>query len=356
MTSLHRELFTAPWAYRTWLPLVLAAFLMAGCAPQYSRYDWTGFVSKYETLRFMAPASCSTFFNNPVAADAAFFQINRLEPVKGEPWTYNAELVGEDGIRRRRFLVSQWWTPGKTKSAPWEVTKDKRFCNVLAEVPVSRDGHQPYYVEPEAAKTAEYNALTPMTPTAVLFLILICLALVLSFWGFEHAGQWASWAGILLAILGASMVLYYFCIEAPWQEYQRALAYLKFFEELPRTASGDLLPISPSQFAYLVAGPTHPHSTQFHFEVFAWAAGGLLSLWLLITSPFVVMGVYWLLVPLPLEELHARTLREGRSPTAAEITGAVLSACTGKAAWQHRVMRRKADAFARNLNEIARHL
>jgi hypothetical protein len=336
--------------------LLLVAFALGACAPQYSRDDWTGFVSKSETLRFMAPASCSPFYPNPVADDAAFFQINRLGPAKGEPWIYNAELVGHGSISRGRFVVSRSWAPGKITSAPWDVIKDKQFCNVLAEIPVSWDGRQPYYVEPKAAKTAEYKTLTPVTPMGMLLLILVCFALVLSFWGFEHAGQWARSAGTLLAILGASTVLYYLCIEAPWQEYQRALAYLKFFEDLPRTASGDLLPISPSQFAYLAAGPTHPNSTQFHYEVFAWGAGAMLSLWLLATSPLVLMGIYWLAVPLPLEELHARTLREGRSPTAAEITGAVLGACTGKAAWQHRVMRRKAEAFARNLNEIARHL
>jgi len=85
-------------------------------------------------------------------------------------------------------------------------------------------------------------------------------------------------------------------------------------------------------------------------------AGGLIGWWLLITTPFVVMGVYWLAVPLPLEELHQRTLRAGRAPTAAETTAAVLGACTGKAAWQHRIMQRKADAFAKNLNNIAQHL
>lgn len=344
-------------AIRKWVGwALLLAFSLGACTPQYSKYDWTGFVSKFETLRFIASASCSSVFQNPVAEDAVFFKINRLEAIKGEPWTYTAELMGDNGIRRGRFVVSQRWTEGGVQSAPWTAIKDATSCNVLAEIPATRDGTRPYYVEPEAAKTAAYNALTPMTPIAVLFLILICFALVLSFWGFEHAGHWATGAGILLAVLCASMVLYYISAEAPWQEYQRALAYLKFFEELPRTASGDLLPISSSQFAYLVAGPPHPHSTQFHYEVFAWGAGALLSLWLLAISPFVLMGVYWLAVPLPLEELHARTLREGRSPTAAEITAAVLGACTGKAAWQHRVMRRKADAFAKNLNEIARHL
>jgi hypothetical protein len=195
-----------------------------------------------------------------------------------------------------------------------------------------------------------------VTPISVLLLVLVCVALFLSFWGFERASQWRSWAGILLAIIAVSMVLYFCCVDEPWQQYRQALEYLKWFDQLPRTASGDLLPISPAQLAHLVAGPTHPNSTEFHFDFFALVAGGLISLWLLITGPFVVMGVYWLAVPLPLEELHQRTLRAGRAPTAAEITAAVLGACTGKAAWQHRILQRKADAFARNLNEIARHL
>lgn len=356
MGRLHRKILTSPRAPRTWLPLVLAALLMAGCVPQYSRYDWSGFVSKYETLRFMALGSCNTLFQNPVAADAAFFKINRLEPVKGEPWTYTAELVGQNGMRRSNFVVSQWWSAAGIRTAPWTVTNDTKFCNVLAEVPVSRNGRQPYYVEPEGTKTAAYNALTLETPISVLLLVLVDAALVLSLWGFERPADWCKWGGILLALIGGILLLYYFNVEAPWQQYQQALAYLKFFDELPRTAGGDLLPISPQQLDYLVAGPPHPNMTQFYYEGFAWIAGGLVSLWLLITSPFVVMGIYWLAVPLPLEELHERTLRAGRAPTAAEITAAVLSACTGKAAWQHRIMQRKADAFTKNLNNIARHL
>jgi hypothetical protein len=332
------------------------ALLMAGCVPQYSRYDWSGFVSKYETLRFMALGSCNSLFQNPVGADAAFFKVNRLDPVKGAPWTYAAELVDEDGMRRGRFVVSQQWTAAGVTRPAWEVIKDAKFCNVLAEVPLSRDGRQPYYVEPQGAKTAEYKALTPVTPISMLLLVLVGAALVLSFWGFERPSHWCKWLGVLLVMIGAIMLLYHFNVEAPWQQYQQALAYLKFFEELPRTAGGDLLPISAQQFDYLVAGPPHPTMTQFHYEGFAWVAGGLICVWLLIIGPFVVMGIYWLAVPLPLAELHKRTLREGRAPTAAEITGAVLSACTGKAAWQHRIMQRKADAFARNLNDIARHL
>ena len=340
-----------------WVLSILVLLSLGACVPQYSRHDWAGLVSKTDALRFIAPASCDTpDVFDPVAADAGFSKVNRLEPVRGEPWTYNIEFVENEGVRRGRFVIKQWWSGVGIKAAPSSVTANNKFCNVLAEVPLSRDGRYPYYVEAEAAKTAEYNSLTPFTPLPVLLLVIVDIALLLSFWGFEHAEVWFKWAGVLVAFFVASAVVYFFCVEAPWHEYQKALTYLKYFDQMPRTISGDLLPISPQQLAYIVAGPTHPQSTQFHVEVFAWVSGGLIGFWLLVTSPFVVMGVYWLTVPLPLEELHQRTLGAGRAPTAAEITAAVLSACTGKAAWQHRIMQRKADAFAKNLNNIAQHL
>src|ERR1700730_18324338 len=150
MRRLHSKNFPSSLSCRTLLLLVIASLAVGACTPQYSRYDWSGFVSKSETLRFLAAASCTApDFVNPVAADATFFKISSLEPVKREPWTYTAELVGEDRIRRGRFLVSQWWTAAGVKGAPWTVTKDAAFCNVLAEVPASRNGTRPYYVEPE---------------------------------------------------------------------------------------------------------------------------------------------------------------------------------------------------------------
>lgn len=353
--SVREAIRTTHWA--RWVLSILAVLSLGACVPHYSRHDWAGLVSKTDALRFIAPASCDTpDVFDPVAADAAFFKVNNLQPIKGEPWTYNIEFVENEGVRRGRFVIKQWWSTAGINAAPSSVTTDNKFCNVLAEVPVSRDGHHPYYVEPEASKTAAYNSLALVTPISVLLLVLVCIALFLSVWGFQYVHQWCTFAGILLAMIGASTVLYFFCVEVPWSQYQNALAYLKWFDQLPRSASGNLLPISPQQLGYLVTGPTHPDSTQFHFEVFAWVSGGLIGLWLLGTSPFVVMGVYWLTVPLPLEKLHQRTLRAGRAPTPAEITAAVLSACTGKAAWQHRIMQRKADAFARNLNNIAQHL
>ena len=112
----------------TLLLLALTSLVLGACTPQYSRYDWSGLVSKSETLRFIALASCDTpYLLNPVATDAAFYKINRLEPLKGEPWTYNVELVAEDGVRRGKFVLTQWWTAVGVKNAPWNVTNENKF-------------------------------------------------------------------------------------------------------------------------------------------------------------------------------------------------------------------------------------
>ena len=349
--SVREAIQTTHWA--RWVLSILAVLSLGACAPQYSQHDWTGLVSKTHIVSFIARASCNTFDGfNPIVADAAFFKVKSLQPIKGAPWTYDIEFVDNEGFHRGRYVIKQIWSATGISAAPGSVTADSQFCNVLAEVPVSQDGRHPYYVEPEGAKTAEYNSLTPFTPLSLLLLGLVCIALCLGFWGFEHVELWFKWAGVLVAFLVASAWVYFFCVEAPWHEYQKALTYLKWFDQLPRTASGDLLPISPQQLTYIVAGPTHPQSTQFHFDFFVWVAGGLISLWLLIISRFVVIGVYWLLTPLPLAQVHRRALREGRPPTADEITAAVLKATVGLSAWKLNVMRRKAEAFTQNMRDI----
>ena len=94
--SVRETIRTTHWA--RWVLSILAVLSLGACVPQYSRHDWSGLVSKTDALRFIAPASCGTpDVFDPVAADAAFFKIKNLQPIKGEPWTYNIELVENDG-------------------------------------------------------------------------------------------------------------------------------------------------------------------------------------------------------------------------------------------------------------------
>jgi hypothetical protein len=169
-------------------------------------------------------------------------------------------------------------------------------------------------------------------------------------------GQWAiacALAGLIILVgIGAEAV----CIYAPWTTFQKALAYYEFFDALARNGRGDLLPLAPQQLYFLIAGPPHPTDAQFMFTPFIVIVGVLGAGWLIALTPFIVMGVYWLTTPLPLQELHRQALREGRAPTAEEITAAVIKASVGKSAWQLNIMRRKAEIFARNLSQIAQHL
>lgn len=78
--------------------------------------------------------------------------------------------------------------------------------------------------------------------------------------------------------------------------------------------------------------------------------------WFVPLLPSMLRGLYWKATAHPLQELHERALDEGRAPTGAEIAAAISDAHTGKSAWQLRVLKRKADAFARHLEAQARHL
>ena len=182
------------------------------------------------------------------------------------------------------------------------------------------------------------------------------LALIPSWWGYEQSERWAIKAVAAVGILFVSVATAAIFLRLPWNTFQTALGYYKFFDELPRNVSGNLLPIAPQQLYFLIAGPLHPNDMQFAFTPFALVTGVLGTLWLIFVAPSVVRGLYWLTTPLPLQDVHRQALRDGRAPTAPEIMAAVLKANVGKSAWQLNIMRRKADAFARNLSDIARHI
>jgi len=337
---------------------ILALLALGACTPRYSTADWSAYISKKETLQFIAPASCGTLAPfNPVADDATFFAVSSMQPVAGQPWRYDVVYLTDEGLRRDRFDIKQRWTAYRNYSAPSSAWRENQNCAVLVEIPRSKESARPYYIEQAATKEADYHshAASATLVLALVFTVLV-LAVIPSTWGFERADHWAIAAAFAVAILMVSLFAYTICINDPWATFKKALGYYKFFDDLPRAAGGDLLPLTPQQLYFLIAGPPHPTDTQFAFTPFAVITGCLATIWLIVVSPFVVMGLYWLTTPLPLEEAHQRALGEGRAPTAEEIVAAVLKANVGKSAWQLNIMRRKAEAFARNLHNIARYL
>jgi hypothetical protein len=123
---------------------------------------------------------------------------------------------------------------------------------------------------------------------------------------------------------------------------------------LPR-AGYALLPINREQFNFLAAGPPHPDLLQMS-SLYVWFILLAAVVWFVPLLPSMLRGLYWKATAHPLQELHERALDEGRAPTGAEIAAAISDAHTGKSAWQLRVLKRKADAFARHLEAQARHL
>jgi hypothetical protein len=340
---------------------VLGAFLLlslGACAPSFSSADWSVYVSKSKTLQFIASASCDTpkpF--NPVGNDATFFQIGSMAAVAGQSWQYDVVYQSGEGWRQDRFDIKQWWSLTRNRNAPASAWHENQNCAVIAEIPRSMDSDQPYYVEPAEAKAAEHGSLKGW---ATLFLALESLVLVVALVpclsGYEQIEKWAVRAAVAAGIIFASFGAFEVLLERPWETFQVALRYQKFFDELPRAASGYLLPLSPAQLYFLIAGPPHPNDTQFAFTPLAIIGGTLTTVWLVFAAPAIVRGIYWLTTPLPVEELHEQALREGRAPTAPEIKAAVLQANVGKEAWQLNIMRQKADAFAKKLSNVVRHL
>lgn len=291
----------------------------------------------------MAPADCSAFWPlNPVQGDYVY-EVIGLWPVSGQPRTYQIQYRDTAGVADRVGYVSQWWTATKRDSASL-MHFDERACVVLVDVPQSKSGHRPYYVAAEASEQAARESAQALE-TAVLWPLcaLLVLLLVPSWFGTERVERCiaaASAGGILIT----SLIIGHCCIELPWQEFERARAYWEWFDALPK-AGGFLLPIAADDLVHLLRGP--PNYTDIHAG--AWATSTLLlaAVWIGAVAPAAVEGCYWLVTPHPLEQLHRRTLAEGRAPTVAELDAALHRAVAGKKAWQIEIMRRKAEAFMR---------
>jgi hypothetical protein len=352
---------------RPWLAgagIVLAVFLSA-CSPQWSTADWSGYVSKTETLRFLAGASCSDLFDpfhlNPIAADAGFFQVADLRPVQGRPWSYDVGYITGDGARRDRFDVVQWWTAAGTRTSTQY--GDRHQCAVLVDIPKSKSADRPYFYTNDAqARTAEHDALV-LTEQRVSYMLgaLFFVVLIPSFFGFERShdmpawGKWVMSIWAAISVIGVSLIVGDMCLSEPWRTFEKARQYYTWFDELPRSRSGLLLPISSQQLNFLVAGPPHPTAMQATIDPYVWATGALAGIWLAVVLPAFVKGLYWVCTPLPLEQAHRQALRESRRLTAEEIVNAMNKAVAGKSAWQLNIMRRKAEAFARTFGYVANH-
>ena len=339
---------------------ILFAVFLSGCVPNWPTDDWSGYVSKDKPLRFLAAASCDVPWPlNPVSADAAFFQVTDLRPVQGRPWGYDVGYITGDGAQHDRFDITQWWTAAGRRTSTQ--SGERQRCAVLVDIPKSKNADRPYFYTNDAqARTAEHDALV-LTEQRVSYMLgaLFFVVLIPSFFGFERShdmpagGKWVMSIWAAISVIGVSLMVGDMCLSEPWRTFEKARQYYTWFDELPRSRSGLLLPISPQQLNFLVAGPPHPTAMQATIDPYGWATGALAGIWLAVVLPAFVKGLYWICTPLPLEQAHRQALRESRRLTAEEIVNAMNKAVAGKSAWQLNIMRRKAEAFARTFGYVA---
>jgi hypothetical protein len=330
------------------------AVLLTACAPLWPSADWSGsrYISKTETLQFVALADCTVPWPfNPVTGDY-FFEVSALRQAPGEAWRYFIQYQGSTGSTAGLFDITQWWTAAKTGAGPTHANDANRRCGVLIDIPQSATSHRPYYVEDARTKGIEHDwavgvEIIVLSPMCVFFVLL----LVPASFGFESSETWWVAAAAAFAIVLVSLTGTEFCIGAPWRAFEKAQAYWAWFDALPH-ADGRLLPIPADNFWFLLHGP--PNDTEFHAGAWAIATILLAEVWLGAVMPAVVTGWYWIRTPLPLEKINRRALAEGRAPTVEELDAALHAALAGKEAWQIDVMRRKADAFARRFGHVRR--
>jgi hypothetical protein len=337
-----------------------ACVALSACAPQWSTADWSAYVSKTESLRFIAAADCTTPYPlNPITADAVFSQVTDLRPVPSRPWSYDVSYITGDSARRDRFDVVQWWAAAGTRTSTQY--GERHQCAVLVDVPKSNNAARPYfYTNDVQARAAEHDRLIADEKLisymlAALFIVL----LIPSLFGFEPShdtpaeGKWALAIGAAIGVIGVSLIVGDMCLSEPWRTFEKARQYYTWFDDLPGSRSGLLLPISPQQLNFLVAGPPHPTAMQAEVALYLWVTFALASLWLVALVVPVIRGIYWIATPLPLEQAHRQALHEDRRLTAEEIVTAMNKAVAGKSAWQLNIMRRKAEAFAQTFGYVA---
>jgi hypothetical protein len=293
----------------------------------------------------MAAANCTM----PPLFDALngdfFYQVISLHRIPGERWLYEVEYEAATRVRIGVVYVLQEWTTSGRITAPTLGYDSGYHCVVVADVPKAKGSDRPYYVPTARVEQAAYDSAIALE-REVLWLIggLVAVLLIPAWYGFERPSAWLVSVLAAVGIIMVSAIATGVCIESPWQDFQRAHAYWAWFDALPRQ-DGLLLPLTIDDFTFLLRGP--PNDTTFYAGTWAIITAVMAAVWVAVLAPPVIYGCYWLLTPLPLDQVHDKALSEGRAPTVEELDAALFVALVGKSPWQIHVMRRKAEAFMR---------
>jgi hypothetical protein len=254
-----------------------------------------------------------------------------------------------------KFTMPNWLhapPPGRTGET----------CVGLVTLPWQRSGNRPYWV---ADQTLRLNATDLQTASLRTALVLVGLGLVFVVGtAFAAAGYFDAprqrGGGIVRAVifgivaLGVLLFIQSYVTE-PAERLPQIQSYYSFYDKLPKN-SGNLLPLRPDDARVLFAGPPLTTDLDQRTDMFQWAALIALIGFLLLSAKRIIMGLYWVFVPLPLEVRFRRARARGDWPRASEIVDAVRQGTMNKSTWQSRAMELKAERFRRELDAMAAQL
>jgi hypothetical protein len=231
-------------------------------------------------------------------------------------------------------------------------------CAAVVLIPWSLRINRPYDLEDEPEKVeAHYGTLVAWHNLILCIMAAALLTGSLLTWfsyGQEKRGEFVTVSALAVLLWINTFGVGLLTVLQPWSVVRRALAYYEFYDSLPKQ-SGWLEPVSADVILGLLQAPPLPSQIGFSIAIFASTAFILSAAWLGCLARPIIDGAYWVLVPLPTEQVHAQALAEGRAPTADELMQALSDTLAGKSSWQLDVMRRKAKAFRQTLEQQMQH-
>ena len=326
----HRSLLS-------WVGLALLATILGGCE---RRDPWAPYTDRVLQVGTFVP--CNMQFSGLPSGRTYYHVDTRLQ-------------VDADGIGRLRYYDGRTVRDEPVQFASASTARYSNVrCVAVWQIPWSTHLNRPYYLEDEPARVAAHYGALVAWHNFILFVMAIVMVMgITSSWCSYEQHEHGLFAGSVAGAVAAWMVSALIgqdSVRQPWSVVQKALDYYAFYDALPKQGAW-LQPLSADAVARLFQPPPLPSEIGFSIGAFALTVALLGLGWLAFNARRIVIGAYWMFVPLPLDQLHARISASGELPTTDELMQALSDTLAGKSSWQVEVMRRKAQAFRQRLEQ-----
>jgi len=247
---------------------------------------------------------------------------------------------------------------GPTWLNPPPTTRSAESCVGIASVPWQRNGNRPFWVADATLhlNPADLQTNSMWTAFTLLGLVLAFITATVFVGVGYFDGTGSRKLGITLAlvvgclVIGVLMYMRSYVTE-PIERLTQIQAFYSFYDKLPKSA-GNLLPMNASDARRLFAGPPLTIGIEQSTSAFYWTASISIVVFLVLSLKRLVMGAYWIFVPLPLETSFRRARTRGDWPRANEIVDAVRRGTMNKGTWRARAMELKAERLRRELDAM----